>query len=196
MTETQDFRGLIRIVGGDIQTAYAKAQGEPGSAEVRAAVRAIFAGVEAVVWYAKALALNAIALTPENYTSFEFQALRDRTYIVRENGMVHERPNFIPLGTSLRLIGNLLARSQLSNADFTQNSKDALIVKRSLAVRHRLTHPKSAADLEVTEADLRDAMLTWAVVLTLGLNTALEADKRMGTGMFPIRKPDPVAPHQ
>jgi hypothetical protein len=39
--------------------------------------------------------------------------------------------------------------------------------------------------MDVTEEDFQGSMMSWATVLTVGLNVALEADKRLGTGMFP-----------
>lgn len=43
--------------------------------------------------------------------------------------------------------------------------------------------------MEVSKEDVGTAVATWTMVLTFALNVALEADKRLGTGMFPLKKP-------
>gem|GEM_PF-4870176 len=129
-----------------------------------------------------------------DYTLFEIAALQDKTYTVQENGRIKERANFVPLSTSMRLVSRLLSRGQISNADLTLDDESMGKVTASLLVRHRLTHPKSADDLNVSRDDFMQAYMTWGIVLAFTVNTAIEADKRMSTGMFPLPSP-PTAQH-
>lgn len=184
------FGGLIKIVSGDIMDA-AKTAGEQKTTQsFRNAIRTIFAGAEAVVWYIKSLALGVAERYPALYSSFEMAALSDETYAVKSNGRVVRRPNFVPLATSIKLVVSVLSRAQVSNADFTLDQGSMAILRETLQVRHRLTHPKSAADMEVTKEDFHKSMQSWAVVLTVALNAALEADKRLDTGVFPVNRAD------
>jgi len=194
MAAYDGFPGLIKVISQDVHSASNSAF-TGGSPEVyRSAIRAIFAGVEAVIWYSKSLAVGAIEAEPMDYTLFEIAALQDKTYTVQENGRIKERANFVPLSTSMRLVSRLLSRGQISNADLTLDDESMGKVTASLLVRHRLTHPKSADDLNVSRDDFMQAYMTWGIVLAFTVNTAIEADKRMSTGMFPLPSP-PTAQH-
>lgn len=184
------FSGLIKVVSGDVMDASLAANEQKTAQSFRTAIRAIFAGSEAIIWYAKALTLRVAEGNPAIYSAFEMAALRDETYTVTSSGKVVTRANFVPLSTSMKLIVALLSRSQVSNADLQLDQASVGRLEESLQVRHRLTHPKSAADMDVAEGDFQKSMLSWAVVLTFGLNVALEADKRFGTRMFPLKRGD------
>jgi hypothetical protein len=188
------FPCLIKVVSQDVHSASTGAFAEGSPEGYRSAIRAIFAGIEAVIWYSKSLAAGAIEAGPMDYTQFEISALKDKTYTVQENGRIKERANFLPLGTSMRLVSRLLSRGQVSNGDLTLDDESMGKVTASLLVRHRLTHPKSADDLDVSRDDFVQAYMTWGIVLAFAMNTAIEADKRMGTGMFPLSSP-PTAQH-
>lgn len=184
------FRHLISVVSGDIMDAAKTASEQKTAQSFRNAIRTIFAGAEAVVWYIKSLALRVAECAPAVYSPFVMAALRDETYTVASSGKVITRPNFVPLATSIKLVISVLSRAQVSNADFDLNQHSIALLEESLRVRHRLTHPKNAADMDVTAEDFHKAMCSWAVVLTVALNAALEADKRLGTGVFPVKRVD------
>jgi hypothetical protein len=179
------FSGLIEVVSSDVMDGARTASERKTAQSFRTAIRAVFAGSEAIIWYAKALTLRVAERAPTIYSPFEMAALRDETYTVTTSGKVVTRANFVPLSTSIKLIVALLSRSQVSNANFELGQASISALEESLKVRHRLSHPKSAADMDVTEEDFQGSMMSWATVLTVGLNVALEADKRLGTGMFP-----------
>lgn len=180
------FDGLIGLVASDVKFSAAAAKEQGTEHSFRNAVRAVFAGAEAIVWYIKSLARRVTERDPTAYSPFETAALKDETYTIARNGKVVARPNFVPLGTSLRLVVSLLSRGQVSDADLVLDQQSMATLEESLKVRHRLTHPKSASDMTVTAEDFHRSILSWAVVLTVALNAEREADMRLGTKRFPI----------
>jgi hypothetical protein len=180
------FSRLIQVVSGDVMDAAKTADEQKTAQSFRHAIRTIFAGAEAIVWYMKALTARVVELNAELYSPYELAALKDETYTVATNGKVNVRANFVPISTSLRLISSLLLCAQVSDVSLELHPSAMATLEQSLKIRHRLTHPKSATDMDVTVADFHGALESWAVVLTLGLNTAMEVDKRLGTAMFPI----------
>ncbi|WP_164151201.1 hypothetical protein [Stenotrophomonas maltophilia] len=190
MSEKNHFSTLIRITSQDAMKATEQARIGADSASYRMAVRTIFAGAEGILWYAKNLARAAAEATPKMYSKLEIAALSDETYFVAENGTVKTKANFIPMVSSIRLVSKLMARDQLSDADFGWSSSELDSVKKAVAVRNRLTHPKSGDDLTVTKEEFGTVVVAWGSILAFALNTALEADKRLGTGLFPISEKD------
>ncbi|MBA0396293.1 hypothetical protein D7U98_12930 [Stenotrophomonas maltophilia] len=188
MNDQTDFSALIRITSMDALKAATEARSKADSASYRMAVRQIFAGAEGILWYAKSMARAAAKMQPETYSALEIAALNDETYVVAENGTVKTKPNFIPMVHSMKLVADLMSRKQVSVADFTFDQKVLATIKRAVAVRNRLTHPKSGDDLLVTEEEFNVVVASWGLVLAFTLNTALEADKRLGTGIFPVIK--------
>ncbi|HDS1562169.1 TPA: hypothetical protein QEK91_002110 [Stenotrophomonas maltophilia] len=193
MNDQTDFSSLIRITSMDALKAATEARSKADSASYRMAVRQIFAGAEGILWYAKCMARAAAKMQPETYSALEIAALNDETYAVAENGTVRTKPNFIPMVHSMKLVADLMSRKQVSNADFTFDQKMLATIKQAVAVRNRLTHPKSGNDLLVTEEEFNVVVASWGLMLAFTLNTALEADKRLGTGIFPVIKTPKVS---
>lgn len=176
----------IKLVAEDIEEALQLARASADPRAYRSAVRTIFAGAEAVLWYTKSIALAA-AKQDASCSPFELAALADETYTVAANGEVKVRPNFIPMTTSLKLVSRMLSRGQVSNADLSLPKDIVASFEEATKLRHRITHPKSESDLQVTQHDLGSAMSAWATILTLGLNVVIEVDKRLGWGIVPFR---------
>jgi len=187
MNEKDDFSTLIRITSMDAMKAATEARKEANPASFRMAVRQIFAGAEGVLWYTKRMACEAAKMQPKIYSALEIAALNDETYFVAENGSVNTKPNFIPMVHSIKLVANLMSRGQVSKADFTLDAATLATIKHAVAIRNRVTHPKYGDDLLVTEQEFRVVFTAWGLVLSIALSTALEADKRLGTGIFPIK---------
>ncbi|WP_025879414.1 hypothetical protein [Stenotrophomonas indicatrix] len=191
MKEKDEFSTLIRITSQDAMKVANEARNNADASTYRMAVRTIFAGAEGILWYAKNLARAAAAQSPGSYSTLEIAALGDEAYVVAENGTVKKKANFIPMVTSIRLVSKLMARGQMSNADFDWSAGALSTIRQAVAVRNRLTHPKSGVDLLVTEEEFHLVFSAWGEILAFALNTALEADKRLGTGMFPLNQAIP-----
>lgn len=186
VTGNTDFDGFITVVASDIEVAMAVVRGESTTQARRAAVRAIFAGAEAIVWYAKNLTCQAISPDRPSYSPLELLALKDESFTVKENGEVAPKVNIVPLIVSMKLVSKLLRRNQRSDLDLAIDGEALSTLTAALKVRHRLTHPRRVSDLDVSVQEFSGSVASWAIVLTFALNVSMEADKRMGTNLFPV----------
>lgn len=177
-TGDDDFDRLLELLAEDVNNAVAVADQAKDEGSYRAAVRTIFAGAEGVIWYLKAAAHAALSNDFTNYSIFELAALQDMSYVVRENGVVASKPNFIPLSTSIRLLAKLLNRGRLTTKEIGIERSKMDTIEHALKIRHRLTHPKTAAELEVNRTDYHAAFRSWMAILVFGMQVSIELQKR------------------
>lgn len=101
--------------------------------------------------------------------------LSELTYTIGENGRIIEKPAKIAARTNM-----IFAFSAISRAEKIENPLDTSVsgwdeLSKATKIRDRLTHPKSAEMLEVTDAELQSVVTAYNFYLT----SMMEVHKRI-----------------
>jgi hypothetical protein len=157
---------IIEVLQEDTMEAVRACHRDKTVTARRSAVRALFASLEAMAWTLKATVVRASVDTPHLLNELERLAFTDETYVVDPNGRVRAKANFIPLTTSIKMIVRTLSRGAILQP-ISLDSLNMQGLDDSLQLRHRLTHPRCAADLDVTPDDVDRTITVWEQVIRL-----------------------------
>lgn len=151
----EEFSQLYVELLDDAASSFVKPSGELSAAERRTFVRALFAYIEGTTYAYKQTFLN-LGLGAK-LSDAEKACLREETYSVNDRGEVVIQTATIRCLSNIRLafaISRKVARSR-HNLDISGEGWQCL--RKSLVVRHRLTHPKKRSDLDVSDEEVEDA---------------------------------------
>lgn len=145
-------RGFVHILVDDVTHALQRTENADTPTHRREAIRTIFAAAEGVIWvyreHVRRTAKDLGRLTP----LAEF-AIQERSYAIGERGDLVEQTRFVPLTTMVRLTTKIAADVCPGfEIDFSHVGWANL--KSAIAVRNRLTHPKSVTDLSIDQNEV------------------------------------------
>jgi uncharacterized protein (DUF1778 family) len=158
----EEIQGMTRILTGDvrrlsprlgertIQAAVTDAQ----ESNRRFYVRAVFALVEAVVEQHKRLILDLAARGAITVSTGVREALSERIFVVRDNGTVRERGQYLQLESKLRAVYRAAAEAFAQPLNVTFGDQGWTSFREALDVRDRITHPKTFESCHVDEVAL------------------------------------------
>lgn len=150
----EDFKEIVRIGAQDNpKTDWWK----------RSAYRAMFAWIEGYDYGMKQVALRAyVAGAAVELSRSEISFLYEETYNI-DKGKTRTKNVFIPLESNIRFTFSVFERIYNLKPMIDAGSKDWQDFRSAIKVRNRLTHPKAAEDLIVTENELMllTAVLNW-----------------------------------
>jgi hypothetical protein len=165
---------LITELFTDAASALSAAKKSPSQYNRRNAVRAMFAAVEGVTHYLKTHALLRMKRDPDLYRRAEVGLLSEESYSLDRKGEASTQKKF------LRTDENFLFALRMA----TKGCSPPLVIERgeggwnaftlALKIRHRLTHPKNRADLDVTDAEfttVRSASLWYKQTVVSALSS-------------------------
>jgi hypothetical protein len=140
---TEDLNRLRQLVGEDVPISGAE------EANRRFYVRAVFALVEAVVEQHKQLLLDLADRGAVVLPACVRQALSEQTPLVKDNGTVTYREQYLQLERKLRAVYH--AAGEALRQPLAVNFGDAgwQSFRAALDVRDRITHPKTYEDCHV-----------------------------------------------
>jgi hypothetical protein len=167
----EEIQGMTRILEADvqrlsprlgersIQVAVSVAQ----EANRRFYVRAVFALVEAVVEQHKRLLLDLAERGAVTLGVGVRDSLAERTFVVKDNGSVHERGQYLQLENKLRAVYRAAGEAFGQGLRDTFGDQGWGSFRLALDVRDRITHPKTFENCHVDEValDTVDAGHTW-----------------------------------
>lgn len=188
MVQTSEIQEVYYALEGDLQTAAQAFRDNDCSYSRRVLVRNAAALVEGFVNQLASFTLEAIKdLPPRVFTPAEISILKEEGHRLDEKGEVKTTRNHQTLQSRLLYNTNCYLRlfGLTYKIDVGNNGWNSL--KKLIKVRHRLMHPKSITDLEVSDVDVQDSSeaLNWfgneaAQVIKMGNDAyykALDADK-------------------
>ncbi|OJW76251.1 MAG: hypothetical protein BGO57_08570 [Sphingomonadales bacterium 63-6] len=158
-----DFTSVLVL---DVVAAMQRYRAEKTQANSRDLIRSIFAAVEGSVWLYRQH-VTSIAKSIEAITREEELALAETAYLVNANGTVSEQMRFIPLPALIRLTTRIANRiDPRTETRFDIPGWESF--QRAIAIRNRITHPKTKSDLLVSERDVDTchAAFFWLLQLT------------------------------
>ena len=167
----EEIQGMTRVLTGDVdrlrpllgERSIQAAVSDDEEANRRFIVRAIFALIEAVVEQHKRLLLDLAERDAITLAAGVREALSEKRYVVKDNGAVLAREQYLQFQQKLRAIYRAAGEAFGQHLDVTFSDQGWVSFQSAVAVRDRITHPKSFADCHVCEdaLDLVDQGHKW-----------------------------------
>jgi hypothetical protein len=130
----------------------------------RAYIRSTFAYMEGTIWLLKQMIVQTVfqskaVANPLRILSIaELGLLSDVSYDLKDNGEPYEQQKFLPLPKNLRFTIIVLNRFGGSSIDLKTDSAIWNHFKQAIQVRHRITHPKNAGEIDITDDEIHHAI--------------------------------------
>lgn len=140
------------ILVSDVGVALARNESDDSQATRRDLIRTAFAAIEGLVWIFRE---QVVASAEETYglDDGEQEVLQERQLSVSEQGKVSSQSRFLGLIPTIRLVARIASRiNRADHFDFGSREWDGF--RKAIAIRNRITHPKSANDLHLSKADV------------------------------------------
>lgn len=162
------------ILSHDVVICWERIEVADTQATRRDLIRTMFAAIEGYVWEYRAFVksiVNDIGTIPPIMEL----ALTETSYSVNDQGRLEEHIRPIPVTSMIRLVTKLAEehcpelKTDFSNAGWSN-------LKQTIKIRNRITHPKSASDLEVTPEDIAISQAGFFWLLAL-IADVMEATK-------------------
>lgn len=121
----------------------------------RSIYRAAFTWIEGTAYQMKQVAFKTHGLLGTEFSREEIVLLLEESYSLRDNGRVKERhDNYQRTAPNLRFAYAAMARGFGCDLELDVGGEGWQMFLEAIATRNRLTHPKSLADLNVTDEEL------------------------------------------
>jgi hypothetical protein len=154
--EPEPETSFAAILTEDVARALSRQEAQDTQSTRRDLVRSAFAAIEGWVWLfreeVREAANQTIGLTEE-----ERAVLSENTLFVAQNGEIKSRPNYLDLKTTIRLCAKVANRlTGKDDIDFSELGWSKL--QEAKNIRNRITHPKSAKELCITQHDVEKVL--------------------------------------
>ena len=117
-------------------------------------IRSLFSLYEGTIWLIKQTCLNASCEVCRKVRHPDKEGLlKDENYEVDANGDIKTRPRFTPLASNLRFAFMTFSDLFGVDIDLETGSHHWKNFKDSIGVRNRITHPRSAEDLLISDEE-------------------------------------------
>lgn len=177
---TADLKKVYNVLAEDVEEARAYGQNNPTGYAHRALFRAAFALIDGLSFRFRTVSLACAEAMPQLLDNAEMSLLREEKYRLSSKGIPEATSEFQKLLPNILFSMRCYAKVHGATFEPELGHHGYESMKKFVAVRNSIEHPKSASDLEHTDGDLRHAMeaMTWwkRQVLRL-LETCREADE-------------------
>jgi hypothetical protein len=173
--ECEQLINLYELLIDDVSVSIKQ---EDSPASRRSFIRAVFAFVEGCTYRFKLLALSFATHRDKSLSVGEVSVLSGQAFSVDDNGNIRVRRLLISPSANLQLATRLAARC--FNVDTPKPAESKIGWNRfnkAVKLRNRITHPNTASDLAVSDAELQlvNHAFMWSVsILALLLTAAVE----------------------
>lgn len=148
---------LVTILVEDVSRSIGRHREEESASSKRNLIRTIFAAIEGIVWIYREFVQNSLS-DLEILTEQERAALAERIWSVSETGKISGSPRFISLAASIRLATRMAQRAN-NQVDVDFGNPAWMSFKLAIRTRHRITHPKTLPDIEVSDQDVEQCLI-------------------------------------
>jgi hypothetical protein len=156
----------------DVLLSMRRREAEDTASARREFVRTTFSAIEGCIWQYRE-DVRSFIKDIEKMSSITEIALAETSYSVTETGKIVPQIRYIAMPSMFRLITRLAEECCLDlKVDFSNTGWAHFL--QAIKIRNRVTHPKEASDLEVSEADIQvtQTAFFWVIDIT---NIVLEA---------------------
>jgi hypothetical protein len=164
----ENLKDVYRILSADMESAIAYSAAHSTPFAHRTIVRTFFSLVEGLAFQLRQVTVASLEPYPDRLTTAELALLREERYFLNNKGEPEAGENF------QRFLPNILftlrCYGKNHGASFAPDTSNHgwQAMQHAVGVRNRITHPKSVADLTLTEHDqmrLIDASKWWKKTL-------------------------------
>ena len=120
----------------------------------RAYVRAVFAHVEGTLSGLKEILVEYGDLFGSRFSTGEAALLAEEAYGLKDDGSIRITQSFLRVAENVRFTLALAAKVSGSPTSVRYDDQGWAGFKESIRIRNRLMHPRSVADLSVSDAEL------------------------------------------
>ncbi len=147
----------LAVVWEDVGSAEKALAAENSPYNRRSYVRTVFAAIEGITAFLRVESLRSIRTGALRASHDEIAMLHEEGYSLTDSGEITSHRRFVPLDASVRFLFRLYfdRRRPGTSVDYSEPGWAAF--KRALKVRHRITHPRHASDLVVSDAEIVDS---------------------------------------
>jgi len=152
---------FIRTLRGDVERCKERVGKHDSQGHRRELIRAAWSAIEGSVWLLRQAVQLHLELKPfADLSLHEKSALLEQTYVVNDRGTVKAQQRFLPVPVAIRLVVATAARLNPSiDVDFQDTGWERL--KRTVEVRNRIVHPRRARDLDISDEELKDCLVSY-----------------------------------
>jgi hypothetical protein len=145
-----ELKRVYTVLNTDLEAARVAAVRDPSEFNKRTLVRTCAALVEGLSYQLRRVTLASLQNT-NHLTSGELAILREKRHQLSDKGIVEERDNYQPTLSMLLFSLRVYAKNHGATfvPDTSHNGWNCL--RRAMALRDRLMHPKSLADLTISD---------------------------------------------
>ena len=177
---------FTHVLVGDVVAAKSRLDELDTQTHRRELVRTTFSAIEGLHWQLKRDVLRHAEVVT-SLSAHEYAALLEEAYSVDEKGTVRSHPRFLPLPTAIRLVVTIVRRYRPEYAiDFQHVGWSNL--RASVEVRNRLVHPKSLAELSVSDLEITQALSAFNWLLALVIEVLRETHSHLQTATSAVLK--------
>jgi hypothetical protein len=178
MAEVFDNNFLL-ILLHDVGAAISRREIDDTQSTRRDTIRTAFAAIEGMVWIFREHVIGTAEGT-YGLEDNEKLILQERQLSVSEQGKITQQSRYLPLPTTVRFIARIASRlNGVDHFDFGESDWEGF--RQAISIRNRITHPKSAEDMHVSNADVEqvfDALYWFFEKLTEVMAKSVETQKR------------------
>lgn len=143
---------FLNILVKDVAVSMSRKAASDTQVTRRDLIRTAFAAIEGLVWIFREEVIDAAEST-YGLEDDEKAIFEERQLSITEQGKISAQSRFISLASTIRLVARIASRiNEADDVDFSGRDWDRF--RKAIAVRNRITHPKSVGDLHVTEDDV------------------------------------------
>jgi hypothetical protein len=180
---TADLKKVYKVLAADIEEARSYGQSNPTGYAHRALFRAAFALIDGLSFQFRAVSLACAEAMPQVLDNSEVSLLREEKYRLSRKGIPETTSEYQQLLPSILFSMRCYAKVHGATFEPELGHHGCESMKKFVAIRNSIEHPKAVSDLEYTDTNLRHAMeaMTWwkRQVLNL-LDICREADEKAG----------------
>jgi len=153
---------LIEVLNRDVQQLILEYNEYPSQIKRRGLIRAIFAYIEGNVFKIKEEVLIEESHKRQPTLDIEEMVLlKEASPYINNKGKVKSTVKYSELSANIRFTLNCYAKSAQINHTLDLNGQEWECLIESIRVRNRITHPKSALELEISENELVKAFISY-----------------------------------
>ena len=157
MSAGREYEQLTKILGEDASTALLEMEKEDTQFRRRAFIRAFFAAVEGELYALKQVLIDMHNLRRVEFSTADLALLREESYDIKPNGRAYAKPKFVSTDTNLRFVVRKVEEAFEIDCNLDTEEQGWKSFKDSIKVRNRITHPKAATEIMVTDAERFEA---------------------------------------
>jgi hypothetical protein len=156
-----DLNDIIETAAADISMSQKMVKKNHDQFWRRTFVRSLFAGIDGINHHMKHLSILMAKFHEIDLTHAEIAMLREETYTLNEKGIAISLKSKLRTKDNLCFTVKIFARACNSAYEINRNCEEWASFSEAIRVRDRLTHPKSSADLNISDAELKTAQKTF-----------------------------------